>query len=219
MADRLSDFSKDPWSGFIHSAATEALYCCHLIRLQSKHERELDELTSSLICSNCVDLTEENRKLRAKLSNLEEQQSQSLGDKMSVCCQTEEIHLQDTDSEFQVADQSPEGVQTPETAEEETVESQELDCMEIPLPCVGGQLGIQEIDAENAEKSDASLEETDASFETEQVLVLRRRVKELEEQLPVREEELKEEFHWKMSSVQTQHEKKMEKLKVCGAVT
>lgn len=219
MADRLSDFSKHPWSGFIHSAATEALYCCHLIRLQSKHERELEELTSSLICSNCVDLTEENRKLRAKLSNLEEQQSQSLGDKMSVCCQTEEIHLQDTDSEFQVADQSPEGVQTPETAEEETVESQELDCMEIPLPCVGGQLGIQEIDAENAEKSDASLEETDASFETEQVLVLRRRVKELEEQLTVREEELKEEFHWKMSSVQTQHEKKMEKLKVCGAVT
>lgn len=196
MEDGL--FSKHPWSGFIHSAATEALYCCLLSRLQSRHERELEELTSCRICNNCVDLTEENRELKAKLSKLEEQQSQSLDDKRSTCCQTEEIHPQD---------QSPEGLmeeedveKTPETAEEETVE---------PLPCGEGQLGSREIE---------DPEESDASFEAEQVLVLRRRVEELEKQLKLREEELKEEHEGKMSSVQMQHEREMEKLKVCGAV-
>lgn len=196
MEDGL--FSKHPWSGFIHSAATEALYCCLLSRLQSRHERELEELTSCRICSNCVDLTEENRELKAKLSKLEEQQSQSLDDQRSTCCQTEELHPQD---------QSPGGLmeeedvqKTPETAEEETVE---------PLPCVEGQLGSREIE---------DPEESDASFEAEQVLVLRRRVEELEEQLKLREEELKEEHEGKMSSVQMQHEREMEKLKVCGAV-
>ncbi|XP_044037811.1 myosin phosphatase Rho-interacting protein-like isoform X2 [Siniperca chuatsi] len=206
MADRLSDFnfSEHPVSGFIHSAATEALYCCRLSRLQSKYERELEEtkqklLTSSLICSNCVDLMEENRELRERLSNLEEQQSSSLG---------EEIYPQHTDVESELADGTGEenGQQTPEAPEDETVESLELDCMEIPLSCVEGQLGIQE-------KTDAAHKETDPSLETEQVLELRRRVKELEELLSVMAEEMKEESDGKMRSVQTQHEKEMEKLK------
>ncbi|XP_070779115.1 myosin phosphatase Rho-interacting protein-like [Enoplosus armatus] len=204
MADRLSD--KHPMSGFIHSAATEALYCCHLSRLQSKYEGELEEtkqklLTSSLICSNCVDLMEENRELRERLSNLEEQPSSSSGGKMNTSCQTEEIYPQDTDLEVQVADETP---------EEEMVESLELDRMEVPLSSVEGQLGIQEITDENTEKGDASHKETDPSWETEQVSELRRRVTELTELLTVREEE----SDGKMSSVQMQHEKEMERLKV-----
>ncbi len=217
MAHKLSDlhFSEHPWSGFIHSAATEALYCCRLTQLQSKYERQLEEtkqklLTSSLICSNCVDLMEENRKLKERLSNLEEQQSSSLVCKMNACCQTEETYPQDTDVGLQVADESVQ----PETPEDEMFESLELDSMEIPPPCFEGQLGIQQIADENTEKSEASHKETDPSLETEQVLVQRRRVEELEELLAVMAEQMKEEFDGKMNSVQTQHEKEMEKLKV-----
>lgn len=224
MADRLSSFHflEHPWSGFIHSAATEALYCCHVSRLQSKYERELEEtkqklLTSSVVCNNCVDLMEENRQLRARLSDLEEQQSSSLVDKVNMCCQTEEIYPQDTDSELQVADEGPAEEKTPETPEEVTVESPELDRMEIPPSCVERQSETQEAAEENQEERDASHKETDRSFETEQVLELRRRVEELEEQLSVMEEEMKEAFDERTSSVQRQHEKEMERLKVGGA--
>lgn len=213
MADRISNFyfSEHPWSGLMHSAATEALYCCRLNQLQSKYEEQLEEtkqkqLTASLICSNCVRLMEENRVIREVLSNLEEEKSLSSGNKMDVSCQTEEIYPQDTDVESQVADETP---------EEEMFESLELNFMEIPPP---GIEGPQEIEDETTEKNDASHEVTDLSFETEEVLELRRRVKELEEQLTVMEEELKEEFEEKMSSAQTQHEKEMEKLKVGRAV-
>ncbi|XP_031174846.1 myosin phosphatase Rho-interacting protein-like [Sander lucioperca] len=204
-------FSEHPWSGFIHSAATEALHCCHLSRLQSKYERQLEKtkqklLTSSLVCSNCVDLMEENRELRERLSNVEEQQSSSLGDKMNTCCQTEEAYPQDTDVELQAADES--------IADGIGEEAEMVECLEIPLSCVECQLGIQEIADENTEKSNASHKETDPlGLETEQVVVLRRRVEELEEQLAVMAEEVKEELDGKMSSVQTQHEKEMDKLK------
>ena len=213
MADRISNFyfSEHPWSGLMHSAATEALYCCRLNQLQSKYEEQLEEtkqkqLTASLICSNCVRLMEENRVIREVLSNLEEEKSLSSGNKIDVSCQTEEIYPQDTDVESQVADETP---------EEEMFESLELNFMEIPPP---GIEGPQEIEDETTEKNDASHEVTDLSFETEEVLELRRRVKELEEQLTVMEEELKEEFEEKMRSAQTQHEKEMEKLKVGRAV-
>ena len=213
MADRISNFyfSEHPWSGLMHSAATEALYCCRLNQLQSKYEEQLEEtkqkqLTASLICSNCVSLMEENRVIREVLSNLEEEKSLSSGNKMDVSCQTEEIYPQDADVESQVADETP---------EEEMFESLELNFMEIPPP---GIEGPQEIEDETTEKNDASHEVTDLSFETEEVLELRRRVKELEEQLTVMEEELKEEFEEKMRSAQTQHEKEMEKLKVGRAV-
>ncbi|XP_035510916.1 myosin phosphatase Rho-interacting protein-like isoform X1 [Morone saxatilis] len=199
MADRLSDFhfSEHPWSGFIHSAATEAFYCCHLSRLRSKHERELEEtrqklLTASLICSDCVDLMEENRELRARLSHLEGQRAPSAGGKMDACCQT------DADIEVQVAK---------ETGGEETVE-----CMEIPPSRVEGE--SETADEDTRETSDASREETAAAFEAEPDFVLRRRVKELEEQLSVVEETMKDEFDGKMSFVQTQHEEEMERLKV-----
>lgn len=198
MADRLSD--KWNWSDLVHSAATEAICCCHLSRLRSKHQEELQELTSCLVCSTCVQLTEENETLRAKVSQLELEQSQRSADQMSVCCQTEEIRLQDR--EIQVEEQNTEDVQTPEGAEEEegeTVETPELHLMEIP-------------------PSGVDADSSDVSYETEEVLLLRRRVKELEEQLSVIEEELKEEFAGKMSCVQAQHEKELEKLKVRGDV-
>ncbi|XP_070703743.1 myosin-10-like [Pempheris klunzingeri] len=210
MVDRLSDchFSEHLWSGFIHSAAIEALYCCHLSLLQSEYERELEEskqkpLTPPLICSNCVDLMEENRELRARLSNLEEQLS-SLGNKMNKGCQTEETYSQDTDIQLQAADEST--ADEDEGEENEMVESCELNLTENPLSCVEGQGG-------NTEKSDASHNETNSNLETEGVLV-QIRVKELEKQLTVLAEEMKEEFDGKMSSVQMQHEREMEKLKL-----
>lgn len=206
MADRLSGFSKPSWSDLVHSAATEAMCCCHVSRLRSKHQEELQELTSCLVCSTCVQLTEENETLRAKVSQLELERSQRSVDQMSVCCQTEEIRLQDR--EIQVEEPNAKDVQTPEGAEEEeeTVETPELHLMEIPPSSVEGLFGIQETDADSSH----------VSFETEELLLLRRRVKELEERLSVIEEELKEEFAGKMSWVQAQHEKELEKLKVYG---
>lgn len=199
MADRLSDFSKRSWSDLVHSAAMEAICCCHLSRLRSKHREELQELTSCLVCSTCVDLMEENEMLKAKVLQLELKESQRSVDQTSVCCQTEEIRLQDR--EIQVEEQNTEDVQTPEGAEDEgdMVEMPELHLMEIPASVV---------DADSS----------DVRFETEEVLLLKRRVKELEERLSVIEEELKEEFAGKMSCVQAQHEKELEKLKVRGDV-
>ncbi|KAM7387548.1 hypothetical protein PAMA_009931 [Pampus argenteus] len=193
MADRLSDFSEHPWFHFIHSAATEALYCCHISRLQATYQRSLEEtkqrpLTRCLVCSDCVNPTEENREPIAAASNLEGQQT-------DACCQTEETELQMEDES--AAEKVP---GTPE----ETV------CMEIAHSSDVGQRRIQEISDENAEKSETSQRETDPK---EQVLVLRRRVEDLEEQLSVIAEELKEEFDGKMSCAQMQHEKEMEKLK------
>lgn len=202
MADRVSALSEHPWSGWLHSAATEALYCCRLSRLQSKHQEELEELASALICTNCDLLTEEVRTLRAKLSNLEEQRSPWSAGQISTCCQTDEVHPQDPDGQPHV-DHSPEGVQTPETGEET------LDLMDLPPLGLEGQVRVQE----NTENSGTSLQETDP----EPVLALRGRVMELEEQLSVREAELKQESDGKISSVQAQHGAEMEKLKVCGA--
>ncbi|XP_034394870.1 myosin phosphatase Rho-interacting protein-like [Cyclopterus lumpus] len=233
-ADRLS--VRHPWSGFIHSAATEALHCRRLSRLQAKYERRLEEtqrkpLAPPSVCSDCVALTEENRELRATLSTLEARRSSS-GDKTSRWSQTEEAHR---DTSVQVADRSG--------AEEEG------ESLEAPL---GGELVIQETADGNTEKSDESQEETDASgAEAEQLkeqlmeqlkeqLVeqleeqLKEQLKEqeeqleeqlkeqleeqlkeqLKEQLAVRAEEMKEELDGRMSSVQTQHETEMEKLKV-----
>lgn len=203
MADRVSALSERPWSGWLHSAATEALYCCRLSRLQSKHQAELEEPASALTCNNCVNLTEEVRTLRAKLSNLQEQQTQRSAGRVSTCCQTEEGHPQTAGRHV---DHSPEGVQTPETVEEETP-----DFMDTPPLGVEGQV-VQEM--LNTENSDTPLQEAEA----EPLLVLRRRVTELEERLSAREAELKQEFDGKMSSVQAQRETEMEKLKVCGAV-
>lgn len=97
------------------------------------------------------------------------------------------------------------------TPEEETVEAS--DWMEILPLCSEGQIGTEEIH----EKGDEPIKEMDASFEMEELSSLRRRVKELEEQLIIREEELKEAFDVRMSSVQMQHEKEKEKLKVRSA--
>ncbi|KAM7371443.1 hypothetical protein PAMP_008687 [Pampus punctatissimus] len=195
MADRLSDshFPEHPWFHFIHSAATEALYCCHISRLQATYQRKLEDtkhrpLSRCLIRSDFVNPTEENREPVATSSNLEGQQT-------GACCRTEETELQMEDES--AAEKVPE---TPE----ETV------CMEIAHSSDVGQRRIQEISNENAEKSEAFQRQTDLN---EQVLVLRRRVEDLEEQLSVITEELKEEFDGKMSCVQIQHEEEMEKLK------
>lgn len=217
MADRLYDFhfSEHLWSGFIHSAATEALYCCRLSRLQSKYEREREEtknklLSFSLSCSNCVKLMEENRGLVAKL-----QQASSCGNKKDTCCQTEETYPQDTDTELQIARESA----ADEIREENVQQTSETteDCMEIPLSDFQGQLGIQEISDENTQNCDEIHKETVPSEEMDQVSVLRRRVEELEELLSVITDEMKEDFDGQMSSVQMQHEKEMEKLKVGDA--
>uniref|UniRef100_A0A3Q1GWZ1 PH domain-containing protein n=1 Tax=Acanthochromis polyacanthus TaxID=80966 RepID=A0A3Q1GWZ1_9TELE len=190
-ADKLYEFhfSEHPWSvSFFHSAATEALYCYRLRRLQSKRRR----------CCNCLALMEENRELKTKLSNLEEQQASLLVAQMDSCCQTDESYPQDVDSELQSADGSvaEESREENETPEEEMAEKEpELDDTETTI--------LRESD------------ETDANVEL--ISALRGKVKELEEQLSALRDELKEEFDGKMSLMQLQHEKEMEKLKVGGA--
>ncbi|XP_018517058.1 myosin phosphatase Rho-interacting protein [Lates calcarifer] len=188
IADKFSEFhvSERTRFGFIHSAATESLYCCHLNRLRAKYEKELEETKQKLLdcSSSCLKLKEENKELKERLSNLE-------GEKMNMCCQTDEIFQEDKIMEEEV----------------EEVESS-LNHTETP------PLGIQEVSYENSEESDESQQETDPDLEPERVLELRRRVKELEELLTVTVQEVKEEFDRKTSSAQTQHEKEMEKMKV-----
>lgn len=196
-ADRLPD--RRPRSGFVHSAATEALLCRRLSRLQGKYQRRLEETkqeaplaSSSVVCSSCVALTEENRELRARLTTLEAEQRAAAGDKTSRCSQTGEDQPEVTGVKLEVADEI-------EEEEEEEVES-----LETPP---GGESGLQETADGNTEESDASREEAEPSGEeAEQVSALRRRVEELEE--------MKGELDGNMSSVQRQHEAEMEKLKV-----
>ncbi|XP_035037349.2 myosin phosphatase Rho-interacting protein isoform X2 [Hippoglossus stenolepis] len=205
IAESCRDFhvSEHHWFGLIHSAATEALYCFHLQRLQSKCEKQLEETKRKLLnCSSCVKLIEENRELKARLSNLEEQQASTCGDTRNVCCQTDEISPQDTGMELQITQA---GI-VDKIGEEEMVASS-LNCTDVPL------LGTQEVSKENSEDSVESQQESDPNTEMEQVLVLRRRVKELEELLSVTVEEMSQEFEGKMICVQMQHEKETEKLK------
>ncbi|XP_062264957.1 myosin phosphatase Rho-interacting protein-like isoform X1 [Platichthys flesus] len=191
--------SEHHWFGLIHSAATEALYCFHLKRLQSKCEKQLEETKRKLLnCSSCVKLTEENRELKARLSNLEEQQASTCGDTRNMCCQTDEISPQDTGMELQITQA---GI-VDQIGEEEMVESS-LNCTDVPF-----------LSKENSEDSVESQQESDPNTEMEQVLVLRRRVKELEELLSVTLEEMSQEFEGKMICVQMQHDKETEKLKV-----
>lgn len=217
IIDRLNSslISHHPWFGFIHSAATEALYCCHLKQVQVRCEKELEEtkqtlLAPSLNCSNCVKLMEENKELNTRLSNLEEQQASSSRDKMDMCCQTDEIHPQDTDTELQVTKES--SAEKPrEESDEEKPETPTEESTEASINCADATL--LDVSDENME----SHQETDPDMETEQVLVLRGRVEELEELLSVTVEEMKHEFDGKMSCVQMQHKKEMEKLKVGAA--
>lgn len=99
------------------------------------------------------------------------------------------------------------------TPEKETIEASDLDWMEILPLCSEGRIGTEEIH----EKGDETIKEMDASLEMEELSSLKRRVKELEEQMIISEEELKEAFDVRMSSVQMQHEKEKEKLKVRSA--
>ncbi|XP_029014847.1 myosin phosphatase Rho-interacting protein-like isoform X2 [Betta splendens] len=212
MADRLYHFyfSDGPWSGFIHSAATEALYCWRLSRLHSKYEREREDnehrlLTLSLNCSNCVKLMEKNRELEARI------QASLCDNKRDSCCQTEDTFQQDIDTGIKITkEDATDEIREVNEKQFETIEN----FMEILLPDdVEGHLGIQEIPDENTQESNDIHEETVSSQEMDQVSVLRRRVEELEELLSVIPEEMKEAFDEQMSSVQMQHKKEVEKLK------
>jgi len=138
------------------------------------------------LCRNCASLVEENQQLKARLSDLEEKQLASLGAMINTCCQTEERCHYDTDTELQSTEGSP---------------AQE---MEI---CPSG---VQKLSDGLSEKMD----EEDQNIETKQISYLRRKVKELEEQLSVLADKMKEELDEKMSAVQEQHETEMEQLKV-----
>ncbi|KAM3598790.1 uncharacterized protein V6R79_022619 [Siganus canaliculatus] len=208
-------FSEHPWSTFIHSAAAEALYCCHLKQLQSKYERELEQTkqkaVSSVICSSCADLMKENRELIARLFDLEDQINRS----------TEERRPQDTAGESQVVEETPtEGTgeedvrKPPEPPEEEMVEPVELGSAGGLSSCDDGLSATEEAAEENTERCGASQLEPDASCESEQVLALRRRAEELEEQLSIMDVQMREELDEKMSCLQMQHEQKLGKLKV-----
>lgn len=198
-ADRLYNFhfSEHPWFiSFIHSAATEALYCCYLIRLQSKYERSF--------CCSCADLMEENTELKIRLANLEEQQVSSLGAKINMYCQTDEAYPHDTELESEDESTAEERGEQSEFEEEMAENEPSLNGTEIPL------LVIQK--TEDEKESD----EVDLIMEMELISALRERVKELEDQLSALADQMKEEFDGKMSCVQMMHEKELEKLKVGG---
>ncbi|KAF0033239.1 hypothetical protein F2P81_015529 [Scophthalmus maximus] len=134
MANRLNDCpaSEHPWFGVIHSAATEALYCCRLSRLRSECEKELEETKEKLL--DCVQLSEENKELKARLSNLEERRASARGEKRSAGCQTEAVLPRDT----------------------EEGESPEVETVEDPLP------RVEEVSQENVEEGDESHQEVSA---------------------------------------------------------
>ncbi|XP_075999422.1 uncharacterized protein LOC142992763 [Genypterus blacodes] len=215
MADRLCDVYvlEHPQACFIHTAATEALYCCHISRLHWKYQKELEEtkgrlLTSSLTCRNCVDLMQENKEL---------------GNMVATVNQAEE-----TDTELQEADVCiTDDMETEKVNEKCTAEKEDEspDVCESKTLCgsvdtsVAEQRDVQEISDGNAEMSDASNMETDGDLQTEDAALLRRRVEELEEQLSLAADQMKEEFVGKMSSAQMQYGKEIEKLKAaceCG---
>lgn len=240
MAYRLCDFhsSEHPWLNLIHSAAIETLYSYHISRLHSSYQTELKEtkqrlLTSSLICGNCTGLMDENKELRTRLSDLEKQRSASGEAEISTLSQ-----IEDTDNELwdrtdkQRVDNTAESVtgkmeESPEqesTAEEEVqnLETPEEvvedysspDSMEIPDLSDKGHRGIQEkISVENIEIIDEDHEET-YSHGLEDVVLLRGRVKDLEEQLSAIAEEMKVELDGTITSLQVQHETDMKKFKV-----
>ncbi|XP_072224593.1 uncharacterized protein [Leuresthes tenuis] len=137
------------------------------------------------LCCNCVSLMEENQQLKARLSDLEEKQVASLGAMITTCCQIEERCHHDTDTELQSTEGSP-------AQEMETCPS-----------------GAQKLSDGLSEKMD----EEDQNIETKQISYLKRKVKELEEQLSALADKMKEEFDEKMSAVQEQHETEMEQLK------
>lgn len=179
VAERLSH----PLGDLLSSAAAEAVSCCRLSRLQ--------QLTSCLLQR----LAGENEALRAKVQRLEDGQLQRLSP-ASVCCQTEEVHL--SDGESQTDHGKPQDVLVLETQERHQVD--------VPPFVMDGLFGTEE--PQRGEKDPVMVE----------VSALRRRVKELEEQLSVREEQLNEELDGKMRRVQAQHEQELEKLKVSGSM-
>ncbi|MEQ2184616.1 hypothetical protein GOODEAATRI_009872, partial [Goodea atripinnis] len=186
-ADRLSGFyfSHHPASvSFIRSAATEAFCCCLLSRLQAKYERR--------VCSNCVGLQQEDEALKTRLSALEEPSAPD-GAKMSRGCQTDERSHQFTDTELQRSGGGD---------AEETLDMQ-LSENDIP------PTRLQKISDKGLEESD----EKDSDMVTQQISSLQTKVEELEEQLRVSGDELKEDFDQKMRCVQEQHEREIAKLK------
>ncbi|XP_034045799.1 myosin phosphatase Rho-interacting protein-like [Thalassophryne amazonica] len=214
-------FFKHPWAGFLHSAATEALYCCHISRLQTAYEQKRAEaqqklLTSSLLCSNCGHLRDNNIELRTRWSDLKQ---------MPWCCQSEEPSQQDTDTsqrraEERVSEKTGEAYSNKDELEntEVIVESESpLSRVDVQHSTDESRWRIQEVimDA-NTEMSAAFHKDTECGgqeMEMEQVALLRRRVQQLEEQLFVTADEMKLESDGKMTSLQMQHEKEMEKLK------
>ncbi|KAM6965935.1 uncharacterized protein LKV04_018443 [Tautogolabrus adspersus] len=191
------------WFGLILSAASEALSCCFL-NLQSKFERKLKEnkkilLTSSFLCTNCVELMKENHELRAQLSNREEEESSSLREQLDSSCQTAETPTQDSESELQAEYDGMSEENVHQTAEEE-----EFDLVS-PLWDEDSERVVQKTEREKSTQ-------TDPSSEIDKVLLMRERVKELEEQLSIMQE-MRERFDGKLNSVQMQHEREMERLK------
>ncbi|KAM4598616.1 uncharacterized protein ACJ7VT_022070 [Polymixia lowei] len=215
-ARRLCDFhvSEHPWIDFIYSAATEALHCCLVSRLHSAHHGEPEEakrraLPPPLICSSCAGLMRADGELRDRTStNPDARRCPWEGEGSPALGQPE---VADAAGVSAIAAMEEGNLQTPEeTAEGESL----LDGDDIPVLSVEGPRGTQEaIRDEDAELTDTSHKDTDRIHELEEVVLLRERVTELEEQLSATVEEMKGEFDLRTRSLQLQHEKDVEKLK------
>ncbi|XP_041634539.1 myosin phosphatase Rho-interacting protein-like isoform X2 [Cheilinus undulatus] len=201
VADRLSDSSTSDslWFGLIISAADEALSCYLQSRFELRENIQPLPITSAL-CPNCVDVMKENQELTEKLSNREEEEPPSLKEHVDSSCQTEETQTRDSYTELQVEFEE----NNDRTAQEE--------CVEVFPLCDDDDDDDDDDKSMEEKKEREEYQETEWHSETDEFLLLRGRVKELEEQLSIMEE-MRARFDGKLSSVQTQHEREMEKLK------
>lgn len=199
--ERFVKFSAQPWFGFIHSAAVEALCCCHMSSLQLELKEAKEKLSSASNCCRCRELTEENERLKEAFLTLEDTFASSLGQKVDVCCQTE-THLEISSKR--------------QDRREETVSSEESrmqnGAVEAKYMEISGAEDEKEV--ETLQTSHEPVAETEQRVESSEEFELRSRVQELEELLHVSEEKQKQELELKMSSVEVRHEQEVDKLKV-----
>ncbi|XP_015241379.1 PREDICTED: myosin phosphatase Rho-interacting protein-like isoform X1 [Cyprinodon variegatus] len=184
-ADRLYDFYSSPHPASVSfiHSAATQAFCCCLLR-------RLQSKYERRRCSSCVSLTEENEELKTRLSILEEA-SVSDSPRMSTGCQTDERSSTFTDTELQSSGERD----VEETSDMELTES------EIPLTALQTVAASEERDEEEAGRQSQRLSE------------LKLKVEELEEQLRVSGEKLREDSEEKMRNLQEQHEREIEKLK------
>ncbi|CAJ1075900.1 myosin phosphatase Rho-interacting protein-like [Xyrichtys novacula] len=192
LVSRLSgsQLSDSLWLSLIVSAASEALTCVCFNRLQWKFERKFkeNEQTPPTSSSLCSNCFELTK------------ENQELRDKL--------FNTEEEEPSSPVREQMDSSCQT-----EEDTEVAYNHFTEGNDDQTGEEKEDEEEEERMEEDTDSRKKEQSTKTTAEELLLLRGRVKELEEQLFV----MREGFDGKLSSVQRQHDREMEKLKTtCG---